>query len=108
MINDEDLIPSGIEVSNTEQVLEITWDDLGMKSFPLWGLRKNCPCVVCRGGHEHMSEFEPEAFKAVNPPKIEIKDIRMVGNHAIQIVWSDRHDSGMYRWETLKDLSSYL
>lgn len=104
----EELIPSAIEVSNKEQVLEIEWADLGKKVFPLWGLRKNCPCVMCRGGHEHMNEFEPEAFRIKNPPYIEIKNIKTVGNHAIQIDWGDNHNSGMYRWHTLRELSLHL
>jgi len=96
--------PTGIEVSNKEQVLEIEWSD-GVKSvYPLFGLRKNCPCVMCRGGHAHMNEFEPKMFFVENPAKIDIKDIQQVGNHAIQITWADGHNSGMYRWETLRFL----
>ena len=52
--------PTGIEVSNNDQVLEIEWSD-GVKS-------------------------------------------QQVGNHAIQITWADGHNSGMYRWETLRFL----
>lgn len=51
-----------------------------------------------------MTEFEPEAFYIENPPQIEITDIQQVGNHAIQITWSDGHNAGMYRWETLRFL----
>lgn len=104
----EEILPTGIEVSNKEQVLEITWNDLGKISFPLFGLRKNCPCVICRGGHGNMDDFEPEAFKLKNPPFIEITDIKAIGNHAIQIFWGDQHNSGMYRWETLRMFVSYL
>lgn len=104
----EEVLPSGIEVSNSEQVLEITWPDTGKVSFPLYGLRKNCPCVICRGGHGNMDNFEPEAFKLSNPPYIEILDIKPVGNHAIQIFWGDNHNSGMYRWETLRMFVSFL
>ena len=96
--------PTGIEVSNEEQVLEISWSDGHTSSFPLFGLRKNCPCVACRGGHDMMNSFEPEAFKIENPPLMNIKSINEIGNHAIQINWIDGHNSGMYRWETLREL----
>lgn len=96
--------PTGIEVSNKDQVLEISWQDGHNSTFPLYGLRKNCPCVSCRGGHGSMGEFEPEAFQIENPPRIEIRDIKQVGNHAIQITWGDGHNSGMYQWETLRML----
>src|SRR5690554_6433371 len=93
---------TGIEVSNSEQILEVEWPD-GVKSvYPLYGLRKNCPCVMCRGGHANMGDFIPSAFFEEEPPRIEIRDIKQVGNHAIQITWGDGHNSGMFRWETLR------
>ena len=95
---------TSVEVSNEEQVLEITWEDGHISKFPLFGLRKNCPCVSCRGGHASMNVFEPEAFLIKNPPLMNITNIKQVGNHAIQITWIDGHNSGMYRWETLRDL----
>lgn len=95
---------TNIEVGNEEQVLQITWDDGHVSFFPLFGLRKNCPCVACRGGHASMNVFEPEAFHIENPPLMNITSIKPVGNHAIQIFWIDGHNSGMYRWETLRKL----
>ncbi|GAB5408956.1 MAG: DUF971 domain-containing protein [Balneolaceae bacterium] len=95
---------TSIEVSNEEQVLEIAWDDGHTSTFPLFGLRKNCPCVSCRGGHASMNIFEPEAFQIKNPPLMNITNIKPIGNHAIQITWIDGHNSGMYRWETLRAL----
>ncbi|MEQ9310592.1 MAG: DUF971 domain-containing protein [Balneolaceae bacterium] len=100
--------PISIEVSNDEQVLEISWEDGYVSKFPLFGLRKNCPCVSCRGGHASMNIFEPEAFHIKNPPLMNITDIKAVGNHAIQITWIDGHNSGMYRWETLRELSKHF
>ncbi|MTI87543.1 MAG: DUF971 domain-containing protein [Balneolaceae bacterium] len=94
--------PKSIEVSNKDQVLEITWSDDQTSVYPLFGLRKNCPCVTCRGGHGSMGDFEPESFFEDDPSRIEIRDIEQVGNHAIKITWSDGHNSGMYQWETLR------
>lgn len=99
---DSSTTATGIEVSNEEQTLEIKWEDGVTSIYPLYGLRKNCPCVMCRGGHDRMNTFEPEAFFTENPPLMNITNINQVGNHAIQIVWIDGHNSGMYRWETLR------
>lgn len=99
---DSSTTATGIEVSNEEQILEITWEDGIISKYPLYGLRKNCPCVMCRGGHDRMNTFEPETFFIENPPLMNITNINQVGNHAIQIVWIDGHNSGMYRWETLR------
>ncbi|MEO1023812.1 MAG: DUF971 domain-containing protein [Bacteroidota bacterium] len=94
--------PTGIEVSNSDQVLEITWADGHTSVFPLFGLRKNCPCVICRGGHDQMDQFEIGAFFTDKPGRIEIRNLEQVGNHALKITWADGHDSGMYRWDTLR------
>lgn len=99
---DSSTTATGIEVSNEEQTLKIKWEDGITSTYPLYGLRKNCPCVMCRGGHDRMNTFEPEAFFIDNPPLMNITNINQVGNHAIQIVWIDGHNSGMYRWETLR------
>lgn len=96
--------PVEIEVSNKEQILEINWTDGDISVYPLFGLRKNCPCVMCRGGHAHMNEFEPALFFVEHPSKVNIRDLEQIGNHAIQITWEDGHNSGMYRWETLRYL----
>ena len=93
---------TGIEVNNDKQYLEIKWADKHKSVYPLYGLRMNCPCVTCRGGHSKMSEFEPEAMFTKNPPSMNITNIEQVGNHAIKITWIDGHNAGMYRWETLR------
>lgn len=100
----EETTAVGIDVDNKAQQLEIRWKDGHTSIFPLFGLRKNCPCVMCRGGHDKMNQFQPQAFFLKDPPTININDLKVTGNHAIQIFWSDGHNSGMYRWETLREL----
>jgi|SRR5690554_2414435 len=99
-----EIYPTGIEVSNGDQKLEITWSDEKVSVYPLRGLRENCPCAICRGGHSSMGEFEPALFFEKNPTPIHIRDVEQIGNHALKITWSDNHDSGMYRWQTLRFL----
>jgi len=36
--------------------------------------------------------------------KVKIKNIKIVGGYAIQILWLDGHNTGIYSWEYLKDL----
>lgn len=96
--------PDNIEISNKEQRMTIEWKDGHLSVYPLYGLRKNCPCVICRGGHGKMDSFDRSLF-IVDPPKeYRIEQIKQVGNHAVRIHWNDGHSSGMYQWETLRDL----
>lgn len=96
--------PQKIEVSNSEQQLEIHWSDGHHSVYPLYGLRKNCPCVTCRGGHGNMDSFDTSLFFVDPVQHYQVEDIRQVGNHAIRITWSDGHNAGMYQWETLRRL----
>lgn len=96
--------PKSIEVSNSEQELFIKWSDGHESTFPLFGLRKNCPCVTCRGGHGRMDSFDRSLFYVEPTQHFEIEDIKQIGNHAIQITWNDGHNTGMYQWETLREL----
>ena len=97
-------VPLKIVINNEDQYLEITWSDGPVYTYPLYGLRRNCPCVMCRGGHDKMQLFEPEAFNLTPKVGISIRKADQIGNHALQIHWSDGHNSGMYRWQTLRDI----
>lgn len=99
-----DLKPVKIDVSNSDQILAIEWNDSHKSEYSLFGLRKNCPCVSCRGGHGRMNTFDRSLFFVDPPQHFEVEEIKQVGNHAIKIYWNDGHNSGMYQWETLRDM----
>lgn len=99
-----DIKPTDIEVSNSDQVLTINWADGHTSEYPLFGLRKNCPCVTCRGGHGNMNQFDRSLFLVEPTQRYEVESIKQIGNHAIQIIWNDGHNTGMYQWETLREL----
>jgi DUF971 family protein len=94
--------PTEIEVRNSEQELFIRWADGHESVYPLFGLRKNCPCVTCRGGHAHMSTFDRSLFFVEPTHNYIIEEVKQIGNHAIRITWNDTHNSGMYQWERLR------
>lgn len=96
------VVPVSVEVDNKGQLLQIEWADDHVSEYPLFGLRKNCPCVMCRGGHSQMGQFEMELFFVEPTRHYEINDIKQIGNHALKITWNDGHDTGMYRWDLLR------
>lgn len=99
-----DIRPTSIDVTNSEGILKINWNDGHYSEYSLFGLRKNCPCVLCRGGHGSMNTYDRSLFFVDPPRHVEIEDIRQIGNHAIKIFWNDGHNNGMYQWETLRKL----
>ena len=46
----------------------------------------------------------PKIF-VINKQDVKIKDIKMVGNYAIKIIFSDGHKTGIYTWEKLLDFA---
>lgn len=101
---DKQETPLSVDVGNSEQILKIEWADGHTSLFPLFGLRKNCPCVTCRGGHELMGQFEPELFLVEPTREYKIISAEPVGNHALKIEWDDGHNAGMYRWGLLRHM----
>lgn len=98
--------PTGITLNKNEGYLEITWSDDRVCKYPLSHLREACPCVECRGGHEKMGmEHAPDNLLELKPARnYTMTELNPVGNYALQPVWNDGHDSGLYTWEYLRHL----
>ncbi len=96
--------PVSVEAENSKKQLCVEWTDGHESVYPLFGLRKNCPCITCRGGHAKMGRFDRSLFFVEPTRRFEVEDIEQVGNHAIKIIWDDGHNTGMYQWETLREL----
>ena len=92
-------MPSPILVTpiEEEKLLRILWDDDQLSDYPFAYLRGWCPCAVCQG---HGGE---RRFIEVDNPQL--VSIGMVGNYALNPRWSDGHETGIYTFEYLRDLS---
>jgi DUF971 family protein len=99
-------LPKGITLNKTEGYLEIQWNDGDTCHYPLSHLREACPCVECRGGHERMGrEYDPEDILKLIPRRsYGVSDMQLVGNYALQPIWDDGHQTGLYTWEYLRRL----
>lgn len=98
--------PTAINVYKQEGYLEISWNDGAVCKYPLSHLREACPCVECRGGHANMGrEHDPDDLLRLTPKRsYALTTIAMVGNYALQPVWDDGHDTGIYTWDYLRRL----
>jgi DUF971 family protein len=84
--------------------LFIIWDDDSESKIDIKYLRDECPCASCKGETVLLKTYRPAKPTAEHPESYKIKDILPVGEYAIQIVWKDGHDSGLYTWDYLKEL----
>ena len=99
---------TSVDVGNQEQTMTLTWSDGLEVSIPLFGLRKNCPCVECRGGHDQMGTYESRYFFVEPTRQYKIRRAEVVGNHALKLHWDDGHNTGMYRWDLLRSFCEAL
>lgn len=83
--------------------LDIKWDDGHDGRISLKSLRDNCPCAGCRGETVLLKSYRP-------PPRLELpgmytlKNAQQVGSYAIGVAWGDGHSTGIYTFQTLRDL----
>jgi DUF971 family protein len=97
-------LPAGITLNKNEGFLEIRWNDGETCTYPLDHLREACPCVECRGGHERMGrEYDPDNILKLTPKRsYKVNDLQLIGNYALQPIWDDGHQTGIYTWEFLR------
>ncbi len=95
--------PANIDLDRAVGELRIRWNDGRACVYPLSNLREACPCAECRGGHERMgSAYDPEHILALTPKRsYGVQSVELVGNYALQFVWDDAHDAGIYTWDYL-------
>lgn len=96
--------PIDISADRNSAHVTIKWDNGEECAYPFDLLRNACPCAQCRGGHENMrSEPDEEVFTIplMDTRATQMRDLKAVGNYAINIEWEDGHKHGIYNWHYL-------
>jgi DUF971 family protein len=101
-----------------DQSLDIEWQD-GLRSvYPISLLRTMCPCAACKVVREESGPQRNEVVKkhvggklglAILPGNfadpLRVISAELVGNYALRIDWSDKHGSGIYSFQYLREIS---
>lgn len=88
-------VPTGITLHQKSRVMEIRFSDGRTFRLPYEFLRVYSPSAEVRGhgpGQEVLQTGKRE---------VEIRSLEPVGAYAVQPVFSDGHDTGIYSWEYL-------
>ena len=81
--------------------LAISWADGETSTYDVRALRMACGCAKCIDEWTGEGTLDPDSVPLdVHPLKIE-----SVGRYAIQIRWSDGHDTGIYPFRRLRELA---
>jgi DUF971 family protein len=89
--------PTDITLHQKSKILEVVYPDGATFNLPLEYLRVYSPSAEVRG---HGGPMELVTGKR----DIGVQSIEPVGNYAIQLHFTDGHNTGIYSWETLREL----
>lgn len=92
--------PEAIDVTESGDV-RILWSGGPEVTIPALRLRDACPCAGCIEEGTGRKLLDP----ATIPADIRPAGIVAVGSYAVQIHWSDGHATGIYSWQTLREVS---
>jgi DUF971 family protein len=93
--------PTNIRSISEQSVLELTWPDGSVARLPYFTLRCACPCAGCVDEMTGLRTLDPDDV----PSDVRPLSIGFSGNYALKIEWSDGHNSGIYTWDRLGELS---
>jgi len=96
--------PKSIKVE--KELISILWKDSNESRIQLRYLREECPCAGCKGETILLHSYRPPKLPIAHPDMYTVKNLKMVGEYALQILWKDGHDTGIYTWEYLKQLAN--
>jgi DUF971 family protein len=82
--------------------LAIKWDDGGEDFIPLEALRRSCPCAGCKGETDIMGNVYKNPEAPLTPKSFVLRKIVSVGGYAVQPLWGDGHNTGIYSFEYLR------
>lgn len=93
--------PVEIRVETASRILDVLWEDGTRGRYAFIFLRQHCRCAECLNAATRRRQKSDAASDDVT-----ITEIRPVGNYAIQLVFSDRHDRGIYPFSYLHKLKA--
>ncbi|HUF82242.1 MAG TPA: DUF971 domain-containing protein [Burkholderiales bacterium] len=89
--------PTEIKLHQKSRVLEVAFADGRTFNLPCEFLRAYSPSAEVRGHGPGQEVLQ------VGKKHVEITRVEPVGSYAVQLTFSDGHDTGIYSWDLLYD-----
>ena len=84
-----------VSIGKVQGALELIWDDGARELFAAPDVRARCKCAQCQSIRLRTGQSPP------TDPEVALLDICPVGTYAVQMVFSDRHERGIFPYEYL-------
>ena len=94
------MLPDSVLDDPRAGVLELAWPDGVVQRLSHPFLRGQCKCTMCESNRRRGQESVPDA-------EVRIREIRPVGVYALQLIFSDGHERGIFPWELLCELNDH-
>jgi DUF971 family protein len=100
--------PREITVSREKREVHIRWQDGHESVYGFDLLRRECPCALCNDQRAKQAASGGLSLTVLSGPvlkagEIQVTEVKPVGRYAINFVWSDGHDSGIYSYSFLRE-----
>ena len=93
------------DIQQIGNALAVKWGD-GSESFiPLEAMRRACPCAGCKGETDIMGNLYKNSEQPLTSKAFVMTRFAVVGGYAIQPVWADGHNTGLFSFEYLRQLA---
>lgn len=101
--------PADIAVSRENREMRIRWQDGHESVYHFDLLRKQCPCAVCNDQRGKAATTGGLSLTVLTGPVLRAGEVQAtavspVGRYAINFVWNDGHDSGIYAFDYLRGI----
>ncbi|MES2624127.1 MAG: DUF971 domain-containing protein [Pseudomonadota bacterium] len=91
--------PTDIRLHKRTAILEIKYADGGIYTLPAEFLRVYSPSAEVRGHGQGQEVLQTGKLN------VKISRIEPIGNYAVRLHFDDDHNTGIYSWEYLRELS---
>jgi ATP-binding protein involved in chromosome partitioning len=93
-------MPMPVEIVGLlRSTVTFTWEDEHQSVYPARELRLRCRCAACVEEMTGQPLLDPKTV----PENVRARAINLVGQYAIQIDWSDGHNTGIYNFRMLRE-----
>ena len=91
--------PTDIHLHKRTAILELKFPDGGIYSLPAEFLRVHSPSAEVRGHGQGQEVLQTGKLN------VKINRIEAIGNYAVRLHFDDDHNTGIYTWDYLRELS---
>ena len=93
------------DIQHIGDELAIRWNDGSESYLRLEALRRACPCAGCQGERDVLGHLHKGPARPLDARSFRLHQIIPVGAYAIQPVWADGHNTGLFTFDYLLELT---